>query len=243
MSFRRDYLPLFRIRALHDGTGNSLSAVQLRPTAQCRARLADYQLLSRPTGQGLEVYYTLNPWQSPPLLAPITDTVSFDFTLQLPPAFFAEFQPDFVDERQLHLSNLAGDGSIKPGATVTLSSAPAISGADTIRILPGKFELPVDVPAGATAFEVRAWHDDTVLHSIPVDELGTGPRIEFDLRQMGRGRFRLAPDNQPTQHTHVLLDNEVAASRAQGLVSIVLAQAQQLAPPAGYQFEARFESR
>jgi hypothetical protein len=243
MSFRRDYLPLFRIRALHDSNGTALPAVQLRPTAQCSSRLADHQLLSRPTVQGLEVYYTLNPWHSSPLLAPISAPLQLDFSLQLPADFFSEFQPDFADARQLHLSNLAGDGSIKPGTSVTLTSTSTVSVADSIRILPGKFELPLGIPPGATAFEVRAWHDDTVLHSVPVNEMGAGPRLEFDLRRVGRGRFRLAPDNQPTQHTHVLLDNEVAASRAQGLVSIVLNQAQHLAPASGYQFEARFESR
>jgi len=243
MSFRRDYLPFFRIRALHNSSGNSLPGVQLQPTAQCRRRLADHQLLSRATAQGLEVWYTLNPWQSPPVLAPLSSAVQFDFSLLLPADFFTEFHPDFADERQLHLSNLAGDGSIKPGATVALSSIPTVSSADAIRIVPARFELPLTIPAAASSIDIRGWHDDTVLHSVPVSELGTGPRLEFDLRRVGSGRFRLAPDNQPTQHTHVLLDNEVAASRSQGLVSIVLAQAQQLAPPAGYQFEARFESR
>lgn len=243
MSFRRDYLPLFSIHVIEDATGAAVSGVKLRPTSRCQRLLADHQLLVRPRDYGLDVYYTLNPWEASPLLGAITSRVDFDFSLHLPGNFYDEYLPDLTDQNQLHLNNLAGNGSIKPGNTVSLSSGASVAPAEAIRIVAEKFEIPLSIPPGASSFEVRGPFSSAVVYNIPISELGGGERIEFDLRKVGQGRYRLSPDNQPTQHTHVLLDNEVVASRAQGLVSIALEQSQQQAPATGYRFEARFESR
>lgn len=242
MSFRRDYQRLLSIHVIDGATSATVGGVKLRPTTRCQRLLSDHQLLTRQRDYGLDVYYTMNPWAPDPLLGPITNRVTFEFSLHLPADFYDEYGPDLTDPKQLHLNNLASNGTVKPGNTVVLSNGGNVGLTEAIRIVAEKFEIPRSVPAGATSFQVRRQYDNTVIHNIPVAELGGGDRIEFDLRKVGAGRYRLAPDNQPTQHTHVLVDNEVAAAGAQAVVSITMEQLQNLAPPGGYRFEARFEN-
>jgi hypothetical protein len=67
--------------------------------------------------------------------------------------------------------------------------------------------------------------------------------LEFDLERLESGRYRLSPDNTPAQVTDLFVENEVAGQRCQALISIYVETPQTLAPVAGYQFNARFESR
>lgn len=243
MSFRRDYLPFFGIHVLDHDNGTPADSITVRPTSRCREILSNHQLLWQPRPHGVEVFYTLNPWHDDPLLGRITARMQLDFSLQLPAGFFAGYLPDFGDEKQLHLFNLSSAGNIRSGNTVRLSRDPQVSAADAIRILPARFELPIGIPAGTSHYEVRRQFGNTVLQEIPVEELGSGERQTFDLRQLDAGRVRLNPDNLPDQQTHLLLHNELAAGRAQAMVSIVMNQAQELAPTGGYRFEARFRAR
>ena len=243
MSFRRDYLPLFTIWLLDDASGANLEGAVLEPTTRCRDILANHQLLWQTRPQGLAVFYTRNPWQEESLLGRISAPTTFDFSLRLPAAFFTAYQPDLAEAGQLHLYNRNDDGSLRVGANAGLARGARVSSADAIRILPRRFELPLQLPAGAARIELREQFSDRLLLELPLQELGGGWRRSFDLRRLRAGRVRLNPDNQPSEQIHLLLDDELAAGRAQGLVSIMLDQAQDLAPAEGYRFEARFTAR
>ncbi|WP_432695146.1 hypothetical protein ACQUQP_11360 [Marinobacterium sp. YM272] len=243
MSFRRDYLPLFGIHFIDHSSGDPIPGVSATPLATCQRALNDHQLLFKTRPFGCQVYYSTNPWASSPVLGEVTRRVSFDFSLHLPGDFYQRYLPDLTERKQLHLHNLANNGDIKAGNTVTVSAGTAVAGADAVRALPKRFEIPLNLTPATTELQVRRQFGSSLVTSIDRDELGEGERIGIDLRQLDSGRYRLATDDQPGQHTHVLLDNELASGDAQGMVSIVMDDSQQLAPAEGFRFEVRFEPR
>ena len=243
MSFRRDFHPLFAVHAVEHGSGDTLSGIRISPTSECQHQLNNFHLIAKPRDFGIQIYYSTNPWVSPVVLGEISDRVQFDFALHIAGDFFARYEPDFADAKQLHLRNLLPNGDIKTGNSVVLSDGAFVSNNDAVRLVPGRFEIPFSFSNSAVALTVRDPYNNTVVTSIDRNTLGEGERIEVDLRHISHGRYRLTPDDQPSQQTDVLISNEIAASRALGIISIVQAQSQQLAPADGYRFEVRFESR
>jgi hypothetical protein len=112
-----------------------------------------------------------------------------------------------------------------------------------VHLVGERFELAISPPVGAASFELRQQFDAAVLNTFDLAELGQGARLEFDLERLESGRYRLSPDNTPAQVTDLFVENEVAGQRCQALISIYVETPQTLAPVAGYQFNARFESR
>lgn len=247
MSFARSYFPLFRISLLNHSTGEAISGAKLSPSRDCAKLLANHQLLTKERDYGLDVFYSTNPRADEPLLAAFSGLVQFDFQLHLPMDFFKAYLPNLSAEpgRSLHLQNRDAGGNIQQAATNSLGQSVTVGLSEAVTVQPMRFELSMDIDASATSFQVSTEFDNTplLLDGLKIDNTGLNTLTELDLTVLAGGRYRIATDTQPTQYRHLLLDNELAASRAQGLISIYLNQAQDLAPMEGYQFEARFDPR
>lgn len=243
MSLRRDYLPLFSIRVVQHGSGDVINNVKIVPTMECRKLLSDHQLLVKEREFGVQVYFSTNPWSADPLLGAITSRVRFDFKVVVPIDFYELYLPDLEGGKRLHLNNLTAAGDIKPGADVSLSTNASVTDIDALNVVAQRFEVEIMPPVGAASYEVRNQFDGQVLRDYPLEELGEGARVEFDLDGLPSGRYRLAPDNLPSQVTKLFVENEVASQRCQAVVSIFLETPQTGAPANGYQFNARFEVR
>ncbi len=243
MSIRRDYLPLFSIRAVQQGSAGVINNVTMAPTMQCRTLLNDHQLLAKQREFGMQVYFSNNPWATNPLLGAISSRVRFDFKVIVPVDFYTTYLPDVESGKKLHLNNLTAAGSIKPGTDVALSANASVTDVDALKIVAQRFEIELTPPVGAVSYDVRNQFGTQVLRNFPLDELGEGERIEFDLDGLPYGRYRLAPDNVPSQETEFFVENEVASQRCQAVVSIFLETPQTGAPATGYQFNAHFDVR
>jgi hypothetical protein len=243
MSFRIDYLPLFRLRLLEHGAAAAIQNSEVQATSQCRRTLDDHRLVAKKRSDGVQVYYSQNPWAATPLLGAINERIRLDFSLRFPLDFFQDYLPDVDSDRVLHLSNLDANGDVKPGQAITLGSAVAASADDAVALVGNRFELAMTVPAGATSFELRGQFDNNVIDSFELSELGSGERLEFDLGKPASGRYRLSPDNDANKVTELFVQNELAATRCHALVSIYLENPQTSAPAGGFLFNARFEAR
>jgi len=243
MSFRRDYLPLFSIKLLDNSDGQPIAGGSIVPTRAGMKKLNDHQLIAKSRTWGLQVYYSRNPRAESPVVAEVSTRVRFDFALYLPRSFYSEYLPDISGGEKLHLQNLEGGGAIAVGDTVSIAAGVTVSANDAVFLFPTRFEIEQEVPPGATEYELRAQHDNTVLGSFPVETLGGGDLLEFDLKKINSGRYRLTADTQPGLHTHIFVDNQLASESLQGICTIYLETSQQLAPVNGYQYEARFATR
>ncbi|MFP6789666.1 MAG: hypothetical protein VB954_06765 [Thalassolituus sp.] len=243
MSFRRDYKPLFSIRVVDHNSNAAIEEVVVEPTSQCRKLMQDHQLLAKQRSYGMQVFYSLNPLVAEPLMGAINSRVRLDFKLSLPTDFYQRYLPDVSGDKRLHLCNLDNSGALKAGSAVGLSAGASIAANDALHLVGERFELAISPPVGAASFELRQPFDAAVLNTFDLAELGQGARLEFDLERLESGRYRLSPDNTPAQVTDLFVENEVAGQRCQALISIYVETPQTLAPVAGYQFNARFESR
>ncbi|NIQ01950.1 MAG: hypothetical protein GWM98_17390, partial [Nitrospinaceae bacterium] len=83
MGFIRQYHKLFSLQAQEKSSqGESpLPGVRFKPTAECRKRLGNHQLVLRQRETGAEVYYQLNPNAEDPVMGKIEKRVSFDFVI------------------------------------------------------------------------------------------------------------------------------------------------------------------
>ena len=243
MSFRRDFKPLFNIRLVNHATNLPIPNITVRATDRCLKKLKDFHLLVKQREDGIQVFYSTNPWAASPLLGEISSQVRFDFSIKLPVDFYSRYLPDVDADKRLHLTNLTAAGAIKAGHSVVISGASTISSNDAVLLFPQRFEIEMPKPDDMLSFQLREQFSTDVLYEFTLDELGEGSRIELDLEAVESGRYRLAADNHPTSHTHVLIDNNLAEINCQAIVSIHLQSAQTLAPPQGYQFDARFEAR
>ncbi len=252
MSFILEFHRLFKVSVRENGAGPLLSGFSFEPTpATCR-RLADHQLVFRAREAGFEVFYRANPLVTPALLGRITGPVRFTFAMcQSDLHFLERYEPDLTPTTgpQLYLDNLTVTGDIQPNTTDTLSVGAVVQAADAVRIYPPVFQVTTDTsgPQAPTKFIVRKKFNPgpTALVEAPIDASG-GARQGFakiDLSRQPPDLYTLETNAANATVATICVDQELAGSRALGLVDIHWQSAQDTAPTGGVSYIIRFRKR
>lgn len=234
---------------LEDDGGRPVAAFGLRPMAQTRARMAKHRLLARPRGDGLALYYQVNPAAVPPLLGAISARQRFSFALLLrEPDFFRRHHPDFTAAggAGLQLDNLDAAGAILPDGAV-LSAGATVAAAEAVAIGRRAYAIDLDLTASSPAsVEARDPVSAAVVASadIVAPPGAAAASVVLDLAAGDDVLFRLAEVPAGPLDRRAYADDAVAAAGAAGVIDLYWETAQSAVPdPAGVVYRAVFQRR
>lgn len=246
MGFVVSFAPFCTVRCEEHGSGRPVTAFELAPTAECRRRLADHEMVFRPRRSGFELFYKTNPANAQPLLGAIAGPTRFSFALQLrEPDFFERYHPDLTAETgpNLYLDNLAPPGgTIEAGGT--LSAAASVEVADAARIGARVYVEQVDRSAPApTSLAVKNRFDGTAITTVAVPTEGSRVAVAIDLTARPEHVFELAEEPGGSPSKTIYTDDDLAGAGAAGVVDIHWDQPQTAVPASGLAFTIPFRKR
>lgn len=248
MSFLVRYRPFVSVSVQEHGTEKALTGFSLAPTRACARALGDHRLVFRPRANGFRLFYEINPLASDPLMGRIRDRTRFSFALRLfDRSFFDAYEPDLTDDTgpQLYLDNLTPSGNIQ--AKDTLTTGTFVRTDDAARVRPPVFHERIDTSgAGApTELRVKDRFDPavTVLTASVDDSSGDRALTRIDLRARPPGVYSIGTDAAGATARTIYVDQELARTRALGVVDLYWETAQDTAPEDGVPYFIRFRKR
>lgn len=241
---------------LRNDAGDVIDDFAIQPTGRTRGLLQDYGILFRQITGGMALYYTTNPYANPPLVSEIGDQVRFSFALCA-----ASGDPALVYDglsgaggSHILLDNLDNAGAIQPAGAITVAAE--VGSAEHIFAGPRVYPLQLDLSGGIpNVIEAQERFSANVAASTPVNDPAAEPPVvpppgadaifvKVDIPEARAGALRLVTPAPGTLNRLIYADDEIAASRAIGILDLYWAGPQTAAPAnTGISYTAAFQRR
>ncbi|MDV7144037.1 hypothetical protein R3X27_15215 [Tropicimonas sp. TH_r6] len=242
--------------SFQDDAGAAISDFTLQPTRRTVGLMNDHGILFRQVTGGMALYYTTNPFATPPLTSPIGDRVRFSFSLTA-----AAGDPGLrydgmsgAGGSHLLLDNLDGAGTIQPAGPIT--TAAQVGSGEHIYAGPRAYPVQLDLTGGIPAvIEAQDRFTGTVAASTPVNDPLAEPPVApppgssaifatVDIPESRAGALQLVTPAPGTLNRLIYADDDVAADRAIGIVDLYWTGPQSTAPAnTGTAYTAAFQRR
>lgn len=242
--------------AFRDDAGDVVTDFAIQPTSRTQALMADYGILFREITGGMALYYTTNPYATPPLTAAIADQVRFSFAMR-PAGSDPALRYDGLsgpDGTHVLLDNLDGAGATLSGGSI--SAAGEVGAGDHVFAGPRVYPVEIDLSGGApNAVEAVDRFDNSVAARTVVNDATASPPVApppgataivatLDVPKQSVGALRLVTPAPGTLNHLIYADDDVVATRAIGIIDLYWTGPQSTAPAnTGIEYTAAFRRR